>query len=87
LFDGSYHALVRIGLGEIEQFIGLGDLDSELVEPADDAVELGALASQFLGAFGVLPDGGVFELAQDLGQPLALSVIVKGTPSARWCAA
>jgi hypothetical protein len=53
-----------------------------LVERADHAFELGALATELLGTLGVLPDGRVFELAQDLGQPLALSFIVKGTPSA-----
>jgi len=42
---------------------------------------LDTLTPQFLGAFGVVPDGGIFELALDLGQAFFLDIIVKDTPS------
>jgi len=44
------------------------------------AFERRALAPELLGAFGLAPDGRVFEFPQDLGQPLAASFIVKDTP-------
>ena len=54
--------------------------DVELVERADDGLELGALAAEFLGAVGLVPDGRILELAQDLGQALAAALVVKDTP-------
>jgi len=41
---------------------------------------LRTLAAQGLGAFGVVPDIGVFELALDFFQTLTLGVVVKETP-------
>jgi hypothetical protein len=80
--DGPGRAFVGFGLGEVEQLARLGQVRGEPVERGDDAVEPGALAAEFLGPLRVLPDGGVLEFAQDLGQPLTLAVVVKGTPSA-----
>jgi hypothetical protein len=34
-----------------------------------------------LGALWIRPDVGIFELPQDLGQPLLLAGVVKDTPS------
>jgi hypothetical protein len=41
---------------------------------------LSALATQFLGALRVIPDGGAFELASYFFESLALDVEVKDTP-------
>jgi hypothetical protein len=84
--DRARGAFVVLGLREVEQLAGLGQSVAQLVEGRDDGVELGALAPEFLRALGLLPDRRVFQLAQDLGQALALALVVKGTPSARSCA-
>ena len=67
-------------LGQLEQLGGLGEPGLELVERADDGLELGPLAAELLGAVGLAPDGGILELAQDLGQALAATLVVKDTP-------
>jgi hypothetical protein len=87
VLDRLRRARVRLGLRQVEQFTRLGQPLPQLVERRDDAFELGPLAAEFLSTVGLLPDGGVFEFAQDLGQPLALAIVVKGTPSAHRCAA
>jgi hypothetical protein len=84
--DRARGALVVLAFREIEQLAGFGQPLAQLVERGDDGVELGALAAELLRALGLLPDGRVLELAQDLGQALALALVVKGTPSARSCA-
>jgi hypothetical protein len=43
-------------------------------------LEAGPFPSQFLGAFGIVPDRGIFQFPRDLGQPLALGIEVKDTP-------
>jgi hypothetical protein len=50
------------------------------VERADHAFEPGALASEFLRALRIAPDGRVLEFPQDLGQALAATLVVKETP-------
>jgi hypothetical protein len=66
--------------GEVEQFTGFGEARAELVQHVDHALELRALAAQFLGTLRLVPDRGVFELPQHLGQALALALVVKDTP-------
>jgi hypothetical protein len=66
--------------------VELVDLRERLLhaaQRADDGFELGALAPEALRALGVGPNGRILELAGDLLEPLALSVIVKGTSAAR----
>jgi hypothetical protein len=48
---------------------------------ADHFLQSRTLLAEILRAFGIVPDGRVFEFAADLGQLLALVVIVKDTPS------
>jgi hypothetical protein len=78
--DGPDRALVGLRLGEIEQLDGLVQAATQPVERADDSLELGALAAQFLCALRVLPDRRVLELPQDLRQSLAAPLVVKDTP-------
>ena len=80
LLDRAHHGLVRVGLGQLEQFAGLVQADAQAVEGADHCLELGAFAAQFLRALRLVPDGGVFELAQDFGQALGAALVVKDTP-------
>jgi len=39
-----------------------------------------ALPAEFLGAFRVIPDGGVFQFPADLGQAFSACIEVKDTP-------
>jgi hypothetical protein len=38
------------------------------------------LATQFLGALGMVPDGGILQFAADLDQAFLLGIEVKDTP-------
>jgi hypothetical protein len=87
LLDRGDRAGVGFGLGELEQLARLDDTAVQLLEGADDALELGALAAELLGPLRVLPDGRVLEFAQDLRQALLAALVVKGTPSAPCSAA
>ena len=79
-------ARADIGVRELEQFTRLLDTRRQAVERADDALERGALATEFLGALRLAPDRRVLEFAQDLRQAFLATFVVKGTPSAPWCA-
>jgi hypothetical protein len=46
----------------------------------DHALQLPAFLAQRLGAFGVVPDLGVFQFAQNLGQSFLFGFEVKDTP-------
>jgi hypothetical protein len=52
----------------------------------DDLFECGALAAQFLGALGLVPDGRVFKFPAYFDQAFVFGIEVKDTPSARHCA-
>jgi hypothetical protein len=47
---------------------------------------LSAFFAQFLGAFRIIPDTGLFELALYFLQPLVLVVVIKDTSSKSRCA-
>jgi hypothetical protein len=44
-------------------------------------LELGALLAELLRTIGVVPDAGLFELANYFLQPLVLVVVIKDTSS------
>jgi hypothetical protein len=50
-----------------------------MVQRIDHLFETGALATKLLRLVGRIPDGGVFELAPDLVEPLFLVIVFKGT--------
>jgi len=52
----------------------------QFVQRVDDVGQSGALATQRLRLFGVVPDIGIFQLPVYLLQPVPLVSIVKGTP-------
>jgi len=43
-------------------------------------------AAQFLGAFRIIPDGGVFEFARYFVETFSFGIVVKDTPSGQRCA-
>jgi len=51
-----------------------------VVDRLDDLVERLLFAAQFLRAFGVVPDGGVFKGRVDFVQTQGFAVVVKDTP-------
>jgi len=73
---------IVLRLGEIEQLRGIRDRARGAIEFADVGGEPGALLAEQLGALLVCPDGGVFELAVYLFEPLDLGVVFKETPVA-----
>jgi len=80
LLDRLDGALVGLGLCQLEQFPGFRDPAAQPVERPDDRFELGALAAEFLRPLRLLPDGGILEFPQDLGEALAAALVVKDTP-------
>jgi hypothetical protein len=93
VFEGGSFALdvarsgfVVLILRELEQLVGVGDGFRGVVELGELGAQACALAAQLLGLVGLVPDAGVFELAADFFEPLFLAVVLKETPSARWCA-
>jgi hypothetical protein len=44
-------------------------------------LQASAFTPQFLGAFGFIPDGGVFQFAAYFVEAFTLGVVVKDTPS------
>jgi hypothetical protein len=51
-----------------------------VIEGIDDLRQQRALAAQFLGIGGVVPDTRIFKLAIDFGQALMPLIVVKDTP-------
>jgi hypothetical protein len=58
--DFSCGAVVPLGGGEFEQLARIRETAGQLVETVHDLFELGALAAEFLGAFGRIPDARLF---------------------------
>ena len=72
---------VRLFSRELEQFPGVAQAARQLVQAADDLFQFGALASELLRAFRVVPDARLFELAGYFFETLVLVVVIKDTPS------
>jgi len=77
-FGGS--ALVVFALGELEQLGGVGDRAGGAIDFLELRGKLGAFATQLAGLVGVLPDGGVFQLASYFFEPFLFAVVLKETP-------
>jgi hypothetical protein len=75
--DGVF---VAIGGGHFQQLAGIGEPARHAVDAADDGVEAGAFAAQFLRARRIVPDLGAFQFAAYFFQTLTLGGVVKGTP-------
>jgi hypothetical protein len=73
-------AVVFLGLGQLEQFAGAVQAVAQRAYAVDDPVERRPLLAELLGAFGVVPDVRVFQLASYFLEPFALGVVVKDTP-------
>jgi hypothetical protein len=58
----------------------MGQFGVQPRERADLGFQFGAFAAEILGALGIVPEFGLFELALDLGQAVLLGVEVKDTP-------
>jgi len=69
-------------LDQLGQLQAVGDAARQRADAADDLFQAGALAVQLLGALGLIPGLGIFELAQNLGQALLARIEVKDTPGA-----
>ena len=77
---GQRGALVVFHLGQFEQFVGADQAVGQVADAVDDLLQRGAFAAQGLGAFGVVPDIGAFELPVYFFETFDLAVVVKDTP-------
>ena len=75
--DGGF---VAVGGGHFQQFAGVGKACGNAVDTADDGVETGAFATQFLCARRIVPDGRAFQFAAYFFQTFAFCSVVKDTP-------
>jgi hypothetical protein len=71
---------VRVSLHEREQFSGIGQPVTELVEFGDRRIQPGALAAEGLRLGRRVPDRRIAEFVVQLLEALALGVVLKGTP-------
>jgi hypothetical protein len=78
--DFSGGGFVVLALSELEQLGGVGDALGGAVDFLQLGGELGAFAAELPGLVGVLPDGGVFQLAGYFFEPFLLGVVLKETP-------
>lgn len=65
--DGFDGVVVAFLAGQLEQLGGAGEVCVQLGQRQHDVLKRFLLAAQFLGAFRVVPDLGVFELFVDFG--------------------
>ena len=80
LLDVGGGGLVVLAFGELEELRGIGDGIRGAVDLLELSGKLGALAAELAGLIGVLPDGGVFQLADYFFEPFFLVVVLKETP-------
>jgi hypothetical protein len=71
-FDVAGGRFVVLGLRQGQQLAGVAHGARGAVQLAGFIGQARALAAQFLGAFRLVPDGGVFELARNFFEPLFL---------------
>jgi hypothetical protein len=72
--------VVAVGDGQVEQLACVGEPGGERVDAADDGVQAGAFAAQFLRARRIVPDGGALQFAAYFFEALTLGGVVKDTP-------
>ncbi|BCJ05494.1 hypothetical protein PRtIB026_A47060 [Pseudomonas sp. RtIB026] len=75
--DGAF---VTFFDGHVEQVLAVAKAIGQFVEGFDHLRQHGALAAQGLGVFGLVPDGGVFQLAVYFDQTIMFVIVVKDTP-------
>ena len=80
LLDIGGGGLVILAFGEIQKLRGVGDGFCRAIQLIELRGKLRALAAQFPGPLGVLPDGRVFELETYLFEAFLLVVVLKETP-------
>jgi len=85
-FYGTSGGLVIFGFRQLEQLSGVCNALTCPVDLFYCRGEPCALATELLRPLLVRPDGGIFELAPYLLEPLFLLVVLKETPSRRSCA-
>ena len=83
LHDVRESRVVLLRLDEVEQFRGVRRARPELVEFGERRIESGALAAERLRLVRRVPDRRIAEFVIQLFEPLALRVVLKGTPSAQ----
>ncbi len=82
-FDRGQRSIVRVGARHFEQFRGIAQVSAQSREATDHILQRFFLAAQFLCAFGIVPDLGVFERLGNFGQALLFGIDVKDTSAGR----
>ena len=78
--DVLRRGFVVLALGELEQLRRVRDGLAGAIELRKLGGQLGAFATELLRLVGLLPDGGIFQLAIDLFETFLLGVVLKETP-------
>jgi hypothetical protein len=82
-FDADQGFFVILAAGKLEQFGGIGQLLVDIDQRQYDAFQQFLLLAQFLGALGVVPDLGIFEIAVQFFELRGLGIEVKDTSAVR----
>ncbi|GGA00749.1 hypothetical protein GCM10011408_22130 [Dyella caseinilytica] len=77
---GVHRGIVAVGGSHFQQFASVGKAGADAVDAADDGVQAGAFAAQFLRARRIVPDVGTFQFATYFFEALTLGGVVKDTP-------
>ena len=78
--DCSGGGFIVLALSQIEQLGGVRDAFGGAVDFFQLGGKLGAFAAELASFVGVLPDGGIFQLADYFFEPFFLGVVLKETP-------
>ena len=71
---------IALFIGQYQQVSGIIDTPGNAVDTLDLLFQARALATQFLGACGIVPDIRLLQLTLDFGQAFTFGVVVKDTP-------
>jgi hypothetical protein len=85
-FDADQGFFVILAAGEFEQFGGIRQFLVDVDQRQYDAFQQFLFLAQFLGALGVVPDLGIFEIAVQFFELRCLGIEVKDTSAVRSCA-
>src|SRR5579859_2183197 len=84
LADGMQRGIVVLGASHGKQVARIAQPLVEFFQRGDDGFQLLALTAQVLGAFGIIPDRGIFGELDHFGQAAAFAFEVKDTSAVPW---
>jgi hypothetical protein len=79
-FNRDQGVVVILGGAHVEKLARLAHRGVEFLQIQDNVFQRLAFATQFLRAFGIIPDAGIFQRSSNFFQARLLQIEVKDTP-------